>query len=215
MTKNRITTIFDRYPEEVRKFKAQTDLFGKKGRLQLEEIKLREPDRALIDREMNFIDLLNEFIKEIEEVIDTNFKESESAQYLESIPGIGKFFAMLIDAEIGDIERFRDAGKLAAYAGLVPSTYSSGGRTVNGRIIKGANKLLRWAFVEAVVPAISSNEELRFEYDLLRKRMNWNKAKVVMARKILNIAFKCLKEKRNFRKLNKLELEKKMLWRAS
>ncbi len=85
---------------------------------------------------------------------------------------------------------------------------------MNGRIIKGANKLLRWAFVEAVVPAISSNEELRFEYDQLRKRMNWNKAKVAMARKLLNIAFKCLKEKRNFRKLNKIELEKKMLRRA-
>lgn len=215
MTKNRITTIFDRYPEETRKLKAQTDLFGKKGREQLSSIQLRDPDRAIIDRELNFIDLTNEFIKEIEEVIHDNFKESESAQYLESIPGIGKFFAMLIDAEIGDIARFRNAEKLASYSGLVPSTYSSGGHTVNGRIIKGGNQILRWAFVEAVIPAISSNEELRFEYDQLRKRMNWNKAKVAMARKLLNIAYKCLKEKRNFKKLNKIELEKKMLRRAS
>lgn len=215
MTKNRITTIFDRYPEEVRQFKAQTDLFGKKGRLQLEEIKLREPDRAIIDRELNFIDLTNTFIKEIEEVVDANFKESKNAQYLESIPGIGKFFAMLIDAEIGDINRFKNVNKLASYAGLVPSTYSSGGRTVNGRIIKGGNQILRWAFVEAVLPAIRSNEELRSDYDHLRKRMNWNKAKVAMARKLLNISFKCLKEKRSFKKLNKLELEKKILGRAS
>jgi transposase len=215
MTKNRITTIFDRYPEETRKQKAQTDLFGKKGRLNLENINLREPDRALIDRELNFIDLTNMFIKEIEEVLAENFKENKSAQYLKSIPGIGQFFAMLIDAEVGDINRFRNANKFAAYVGLVPSTYSSGGRTVNGRIIKRGNKLLRWAFVEAVVPAISSNEELRYEYDQLRKRMNWNKAKVVMARKLLTIAYKCLKEKRNFRKLNKIELERKILLRAS
>lgn len=214
MTKNRITTIFDRYPEEVRKFKAQTDLFGKKGREQLEQIKLRDPDRALIDRELNFIDLLNVFIKEIEEVIDDNFQQSKSAQYLESIPGIGKFFAMLIDAEIGEISRFRNVNKLACYAGLVPSTYSSGGKTVNGRIIKGGNQILRWAFVEAVIPAIASDEELRFEYDELRKRMNWNKAKVAVARKILNIAYKCLTEKRNYKKLNKIELERKKLWKA-
>ena len=44
MAKNRITTIFDRYPEEVRKEKAKTDLFGKRGRLQLENIELRDPD---------------------------------------------------------------------------------------------------------------------------------------------------------------------------
>ncbi len=215
MTKNRITTIFDRYPEEIRKQKAQTDLFGKKGRLNLENINLREPDRAVIDRELNFIDLINMFIKEIEDVISENYKENQSAKYLKSIPGIGQFFAMLIDAEVGDITRFRTAKKFAAYVGIVPSTYSSGGRTVNGRIIKRGNKLLRWAFIEAVVPAISSNEELRYEYDQLRKRMNWNKAKVVMARKLLTIAYKCLKEKRNFKKLNKLELERKILMRAS
>jgi transposase len=34
-----------------------------------------------------------------------------------SLPGIGEFFARLIDAEIDDIGRFRSAGKLAAYAG--------------------------------------------------------------------------------------------------
>ena len=214
MTKNRITTIFDRYPEEVRKQKAQTDLFGKKGREQLENIQLRTPDRAMIDRELNFIDLLNIFIKEIEEVISQHFKESKSANDLKSIPGIGQFFAMLIEAEVGDINRFKNANKFAAYVGLVPSTYSSGGRTVNGRIIKRGNKLLRWAFVEAVIPAISSNEELRFEYDLLRQRMNWNKAKVAMARKLLTIAYRCLKEQRKFKKLNKIELERKILMRA-
>ena len=215
MAKNRITTIFDRYPEEVRQLKAQTDLFGKSGRLQLEAIELRLPDRALIDRELNFIDLVNVFIKEIEEVIGDNFEENESAKFLKSIPGIGQFFAMLIDAEIGDVTRFRDSKKLASYIGIVPSTYSSGGKTVNGRITRQGNKLLRWAFIEAVLPAIRSNEELRFEYDELRKRMNYNKAKVAMARKIMNIAFKCLKDKRSFRKLNKIELERKKFRGAS
>ncbi len=215
MVKNRITTIFDRYPEQIRLQKSRSDLFGKAGRLNLKNIKLRDPDRALIDRELDFIDFINVFIKEIEEVIALNYEENQNAKYLKSIPGIGQFFAMLIESEIGDIHRFRSPKKLAAYVGLVPSTYSSGGRTVNGRIIKRGNKLLRWALIEAVLPAIRSNEELRSDYDHLRKRMNWNKAKVVIARKLLTIVFKCLKEQRNFRKLNKLELDKKQLSRAS
>lgn len=215
MAKNRITTIFDRYPEEVRKEKAKTDLFGKKGRMQLENIKLRDADRALIDRELNFIDTINVFIQEVEEVISDNFKVSKNAKFLKSIPGIGEFLSMLIDAEIADINRFRNEKKLAAYIGLVPSTYSSGGSTTHGRIIKGGNKILRWAFVEAVIPAITHDEYLRYEYDKLRKRMNWNKAKTAMARKLSSIAYKCLKEQRNYKKLNKIELEYKKLRRVS
>lgn len=215
MAKNRITTIFDRYPEEVRKEKAKTDLFGKKGRLQLENIELRVPDRALIDRELTFIDMVNVFIEEVEEVISENFKVSNNAKILKTIPGIGEFFSMLIDAEIGDINRFRNEKKFAAYIGLVPSTYSSGGSTTHGKIIKSGNKILRWAFVEAVKPAIANDEYLRFEYDKLRERMNWNKAKTAMARKLSSIAYKCLKEQRNYKKLNKIELEYKKLGRAS
>jgi len=214
MTKNRITTIFDRYPEEVRQFKAQTDLFGKKGREQLERIKLRDPDRALVDRELNFIDLINTFIQEIEEVIADNFKENKNAKFLKSIPGIGQFFAMLIDAEVGDIQRFRTEKKFASYIGLVPSTYSSGGKTSHGRIIKSGNRLLRWAFVEAVIPAIVSDESIRADYDQLRQRMNYNKAKVAMARKLATIAYRCLMEQRNYKKLNKIELEYKLLRRS-
>ena len=159
--------------------------------------------------------MVNVFIKEIEEVIEQNYIESKSAQLLKTIPGIGKFFSMLIDAEIGDINRFKSEKALACYAGLVPSTYSSGGTTHHGRLVGGNNKLLRWAFVEAVVPAITHDEKLRFEYDLLRKRMSHNKAKVAIARKLLTITFCCLKKNEGYKKMNKLELERYMYRRAA
>jgi transposase len=215
MTKNRITTIFDRYPEEKAKFKTWTDLFGKKGRVQLESINMSESDRAIVNRELDYIDSINTFIKDIETVIKENFKLSKNAQILKTIPGIGEFFSMLIDAEIGDINRFKNEKALACYAGLVPSTYSSGGTTHHGRLIKHSNKLLRWAFIEAIIPAIRSDEKLRFEYDLLRSRMNWNKAKAAMGRKLLTIAFHCLKKKQKYKKLNRLELEEYKLRRAA
>lgn len=213
--KNRIVTIIDRYPEEVQKWRAVTDQFGKKGRDQIETLNLSEMDKAFIARELNFVDIINVFIDEVEEVIAENFKESSSAQLLKTIPGIGQFFAMLIDSEIGTIDRFKTSSKLACYVGVVPSTYSSGGKSHNGRIMNNGNKLLRWAFVEAVAPAIRSDEYLRFEYDELRKRMNYNKAKVAMARRLLNIAFKVLKDKKPYKKLNKIELEYKKLRRSA
>lgn len=213
--KNRIVTIVDRYPEEVQKWKAVTDQFGKKGRKQIDELCFSPMDRALIEREMSFIDMINLYIKEIEEVIGENFKESKNAQLLKTIPGIGQFFSMLIDSEIGEIERFKTVKKLSSYAGLIPATYSSGGKTTQGRITKSGNHLLRWALVEAVIPAITSDEELRAEYDFLRKRMNYNKAKVAIARKILAICFRVLKDERAYKKKNKIELEYKRLSRAA
>jgi transposase len=213
--KNRIVTIVDRYPEEVQKWKAVTDQFGKKGRKQIEELCFSPMDRALIEREMSFIDMINLYIKEIEDVIEENFKESKNAQLLKTIPGIGQFFSMLIDSEIGEIERFKTVKKLSSYAGLIPATYSSGGKTTQGRITKSGNHLLRWALVEAVIPAIASDEELRAEYDFLRKRMNYNKAKVAIARKILAICFRVLKDERAYKKKNKIELEYKRLSRAA
>jgi transposase len=116
---------------------------------------------------------------------------------LKTIPGIGEFFARLIDAEIDEIKRFRNAKKLAAYAGLVPSTYSSGGKTFHGKIIKQGNKWLRWAFVEAVAPALASDPQLRAQYEHLKSR-GVNKARVAIARKLLTIAFQILRDQRPY-----------------
>jgi len=43
--------------------------------------------------------------------------------------------------EIDDITRFGAAPKLAAYAGLVPSTYASGGKIFHGHLIHMSNKM--------------------------------------------------------------------------
>lgn len=124
-------------------------------------------------------------------------KANANVRLLKTIPGIGEFFARLIDAEIDDISRFRSPKKLAAYAGLVSSTYSSGGKTYNGKIIKQGNKWLRWAFVEAVTPAIATDAELRDQYERLKPR-GANKARVAVARRLLTIAFQLLRDQRPY-----------------
>ncbi|MDZ7742776.1 MAG: transposase [Bacteroidota bacterium] len=49
-----------------------------------------------------------------------------NVRLLRSIPGIGLIFSMIILTEIGDIRRFKNNDKLAAYVGLIPNTNSSG-----------------------------------------------------------------------------------------
>jgi transposase len=48
----------------------------------------------------------------------------------------------------------RVSQKLCGYAGLCPSTSSSGGKTFQGKLLPHCNKWLRWAFIEAAWVAI-------------------------------------------------------------
>ncbi|APO68617.1 IS110 family insertion sequence transposase domain-containing protein [Rhizobium gallicum] len=197
MTKNRIVTVFDRYPEQTAQLKKLGDLFGKAGRVQLAQVNVSEIDRIQIDRGLDFIADIDVRIKQSEATIRTMTKANGNVKLLKTIPGIGEFFARLIDAEIDDLSRFRNPKKLAAYAGLVPSTYSSGGKTFHGKIIKQGDKWLRWAFVEAVGPAIASDAQLRAQYEHLKFR-GTNKARVAIARKLLTIAFQILRDQRAY-----------------
>jgi len=116
-----------------------------------------------------------------------------------TIPGIGRAFALLLISEIDDVGRFRTKKKLHAYAGLVPSTHSSGGRTFHGRIIKGGNKYIRWAMVEAVWPAIQKDLALNEFYHRLARKKGSNPAKVAAARRLLTIVYRVLSENREYR----------------
>nr|WP_295468841.1 IS110 family transposase [Mesorhizobium sp.] len=197
MVKNRIVTVFDRYPEQTAQLRKLADLFGKAGRQQLAVLNVSEVDRIQIDRGLEFIGDINNRIKQSEASIRTMTKTNGNVELLKTIPGIGEFFARLIEAEIDDISRFRSAKKLTAYAGLVPSTYSSGGKTYHGKIIKQGNKWLRWAFVEAVAPAVATDPQLRAQYEHLKFR-GTNKARVATARKLLTIAFQVLRDQRPY-----------------
>jgi transposase len=54
-------------------------------------------------------------------------------------------------AEVGDVSRFPMARLLSSCAGLVPSTYASGGAVRHAAIAKRGFSFLRWALVEAAM----------------------------------------------------------------
>ena len=66
-------------------------------------------------------------------------KLNPAGKRLLSIPGMGPILASVAAAEIDQIGRFESAEKLCAYAGLVPMTHSSGGKTYNGALLSATN----------------------------------------------------------------------------
>ncbi len=105
---------------------------------------------------------------------------------------------MLISTEIDGIGRFKSPSHLSSYAGLVPSTHSSGGKTYHGKMILEGNRWLRWALVEAVVPASYADSGIKKRLDSLRKNKKANIAKVIMARWLLKVVYHVLKEGRPY-----------------
>ena len=127
-------------------------------------------------------------------------------EWLSSLPGIGAFFAVVLRYEIDDIHRFPTPKKLASYVGLVPSTYQSGNRCFHGRLTKQGNKLLRWAMIEAVTPAVRSSPYFRRYYERINRSSGTGDARVSTARRLLELAWivwtecRCYEERKRIAK---------------
>jgi transposase len=198
--KNRIHVLIDRQPDQVRKQVAGlTDLFGKTG---MEWLRHHAPlsgnDGTLLKHLLHVYDALTEVIRYSDKQINHMYRNDLVAQLLGTIPGIGKFLAVVISVEIDDIARFTSADTLASYTGLIPSTRSSGGITRHGRIIKQGNKWLRWAFVEAAVTAKKSNAQLNEYYTAIYRRKGTSKARNALARRLVKIAYSMITHNRTF-----------------
>lgn len=197
MVKNRIRSVLRKYPELMETCPV-LDLFSKRGLLWLQGVQLSSVDQGIIDKELRVYTPLDEEICDSGVLIEDIAARDEKVQLLTSIPGIGNFLAVLIRYEIDDISRFRTPGKLCSYCGLVPSTHSSGGKTYHGRITKQGNRYLRWAFVEAVWPAVRVDGELRSFYERLKQEKGTGKAKVAVAKRLATMAYLVLSRKRPY-----------------
>ena len=70
-------------------------------------------------------------------------RASEASRRLATIPGIGVITATALVATIGNASQFHSCRQLAAWLGLVPRQYSSGGKKRLGRISKRGDGYIR------------------------------------------------------------------------
>lgn len=175
-----------------------SNIFGKKALKHLKSMELRPCYKQSIDGYIRLSETLNALIDEITQTIEGVARDNPQAQLLDTIPGIGYFSALLIVSEIGDIRRFSSARKLCSYAGLVPSVYSSGGKTRYGSITKQGSKWLRWIMVELSHHFAKSSDRLMKMYSRITKTHGKNTARVAVAREMLKIIYYMLRDNRSF-----------------
>lgn len=147
--KNEIHSLLDRHgilPEQ--------ELFSKQGREFLESLSLDPPGEYLLEQWLETIDQLDEKIDDLDQKIASMGADVPEVRLLLTIPGVGPLRALVIHAEIGEIDRFDEAGALRSYAGMDPTVHQSSGSRKQGSISKQGNPHLREAVVSAAQTAV-------------------------------------------------------------
>lgn len=145
----------------------------------------------------SLIALIDDFDREITDTtreIEQRAREDDRVDVLTQIRGVGRYTALLIIAEIGDIERFPTARHLSSWAGLAPTVRSSDGKARIGHISRQGSPALRWALVEAAQKITTGSGPLRDKFERIAKRRGRKIAKVAIAREILTLSYYGLRD---------------------
>jgi transposase len=171
-----------------------SDLFGAAGREYLAALALPDGPRRRLD---SLIALIGDFDREITQTtseIDQRARADERVKLLCQIRGIGRYTAMLIIAEVGEVTRFPTAKHLCQWAGLTPTVRSSDGKARLGHISRQGSTILRWALCEAAQHTPTGGGPLRAQYERIAKRRGSKIARVAIARQILTLCYYGLRD---------------------
>ncbi len=146
--KNRISSTLAKYALSL---DGASDIFASRRRSDLEDLLQHLPAETArcTSQQLQLLDALNSHIKQLEGRIVERIQTTPTIQLVQTVPGPAKVLAIVIDREIGSIDRFSAPNHFASYCGLVPKVSASAGRAHYGRMVKQANTYLKWAFIEA------------------------------------------------------------------
>jgi len=137
---------------------------------------------------------LDELVTKLDKEIERRVAGDQDARRLLTIPGVGPKTAMCVVATVFDIRRFPSARHFSSWLGLTPSTHSSGGRSVLGRITKMGNPELRTMLYmgASALLAGTSKTPLGFWASRLRARRPHRVAAIAVANRIARIIWALL-----------------------
>jgi transposase len=135
----------------------------------------------------------------------------KDVELLQSIPGFDYVLALNLIAEVGDIHRFRNRKKFAAYCGVVPKNRDSGGKVAEHASVRHGNPRVKWALEIAVQANILSVRKGRlFQiYNALKARVGVPKAMMAVAHRLAFIVYGVWKSGKPYEEGNPSSFETK------
>jgi transposase len=182
-----------------------------KGRYNFQDgvaIAIDRPEVPELARQL-FVDLhnrlreLNQDILSLDRRISAQVRMSEPMQRIHQIFGVGEITASAVVASVGNASDFKNGRQFAAWLGLVPKQYSTGGKTMLGRITKQGDQYLRTLLVHGartvLINAASRPGRISQWVTQLIARRGFNKACIAMAAKNARIIWAMLARGEEYR----------------
>jgi transposase len=146
---------------------------------------------------------IDERVAKMDEQMQALAREDEACRRLQTIPGIGIVTATALVAAVGNGSAFHKGRDLAAWLGLVPRQYSTGGRSKLLGISKRGNSYLRQLFVHGARAVFARLKREKHQIgSWLDQRGARKKPSVVivaMANKLARIAWAVLAGNQDYR----------------
>jgi transposase len=145
---------------------------------------------------------LDERIARYERQLVELARQQEAAVRIQRLPGVGPLTASAITASISDGHEFANGRQFAAWLGLVPRQYSTGGKPRLGRITKRGDAYLRTLLMlgaRAVLQSAGHKTDRLSRWAMaLRARRGYHRAIIAVAAKNARIIWALLANHREF-----------------
>ena len=149
---------------------------------------------------------LDAHVAEFDRAIAQHAKSSAPAQRLVALTGIGPLTASAVVASVGNAQDYRNGRQFAAWLGLVPRQYSSGGKIKLGRITRRGDAYLRALLIQGARSALQAalrraparRDRLSAWIVQLAQRVGYHKTLVAIANKHARIIWALLARNQTF-----------------
>jgi transposase len=169
------------------------------------EVRRRVPDvleqlpalvaRALTDL-LAHVRVLDQHVLNYERELERLTRADERAERVQALYGVGPLSASAIIASVGNAHEFKSGRQFAAWLGLVPRQYSTGGKTRLGHITRRGDPYLRTLLImgaRAVLQAATRRQDRLARWALaVRERRGYHRACVAIAAKNARIVWALL-----------------------
>jgi transposase len=165
------------------------NVFCKRGRRWLAKQTFGLVGNMVRDELLLRLDHYDQELGKLDEALVRHAEQFPEVGALTGIHGIGLYSALLIIAELGEVDRFRSPRQIGAYAGLTARVHQSGSHDYHGHITRQGSHWLRWVLVQVAMKAPRKDAKLRSFYTRIRKRSSKHVARVAVARKLAGICW--------------------------
>ena len=167
------------------------------------ELRLSRSFRVLLAQLKLELEQVTARIEEMDQVIQKTAKKNEDCQRLTEILGVGPVTATALIAAVGNGSTFRKGRNLAAWMGIVPGEYSTGGKQKLLGISKRGNKYLRTLFIQGARSVVQQRHKqaqgLSHWLEQLLGRTHQNVVIVALANKLVRMAWAVLCKNERYR----------------